>query len=304
MRLRVLVPFILAVLVCGPATAQPLSVVADDSAAPGDIFRIIVSGVPEPAAVTLVSAEGDRLATTEPIGVRMADAASLAVFLVGLDSTLAPGVYGLAGIDASGGTLFERELTLVGREFRREEIPLNQTLSSLRSDYDPRKVEETRVLSELVLSRDPEALHHPGLLSWPLPQETRRTSYFGDRRTYLYADGERAGSIHAGLDLASPVGTPVASAGDGVVRMARYRIVTGNTVVIEHLPGVYSLYYHLDELFVNEGALVAASEEIGTVGATGLATGPHLHWEIRVAGVPVSPDEAMRRPLLFGDATP
>ena len=88
------------------------------------------------------------------------------------------------------------------------------------------------------------------------------------------------------------------------MRMARSRIVTGDTVVIEHLPGVYSLYYHLDEIFVEEGEEIAVEALIGTVGSTGLATGPHLHWEIRVAGVPVSPEDATKQALLFGTPAP
>jgi murein DD-endopeptidase MepM/ murein hydrolase activator NlpD len=107
-----------------------------------------------------------------------------------------------------------------------------------------------------------------------------------------------------GLDLAAPVGTPVYSSGDGIVRMARNRIVTGETVVIEHLPGVYSLYYHLDEISVEEGEEIAVGAMIGTVGSTGLATGPHLHWEIRVAGVPVSPEDATKQALLFETPVP
>jgi murein DD-endopeptidase MepM/ murein hydrolase activator NlpD len=86
--------------------------------------------------------------------------------------------------------------------------------------------------------------------------------------------------------------------------MARDRIVTGNTVVIEHLPGVFSLYYHLDSIGVDEGDVVEQGERIGTVGMTGLATGPHLHWEIRVGGVPVAPEEASRVPLLLGQDVP
>ena len=90
----------------------------------------------------------------------------------------------------------------------------------------------------------------------------------------------------------------VAAAGGGKVAMARERIVTGFTVVVEHLPGVYSLYYHLDGLAVREGQRVSAGDPIGTVGSTGLATGPHLHWEVRAAGVAVDPDVLVAGPLV------
>ena len=80
--------------------------------------------------------------------------------------------------------------------------------------------------------------------------------------------------------------------------MASERIITGFTVVIEHLPGLYSLYYHLDSLSVREGQRVSQGDRIGTVGSTGLATGPHLHWEVRSAGVAVDPDLLVKRSLI------
>ena len=69
-------------------------------------------------------------------------------------------------------------------------------------------------------------------------------------------------------------------------------------MVVEHLPGVFSMYYHLDQLSVSAGQLVEAGQALGTVGATGLATGAHLHWEVRVAGVPVDPEALTVRALI------
>ena len=69
-------------------------------------------------------------------------------------------------------------------------------------------------------------------------------------------------------------------------------------MVIEHLPGVYTLYYHMRDRFAQEGSLTQAGTLIGTVGSTGLSTGAHLHWEVRVNGVPVSPDFLLSHPLI------
>ena len=280
------------------------SVVIPEQTAPGEILRVIVAGKPLPSKLELVDDDGVRVAVTERIDVRMTDAVSLAVYLFGIQSTVSPGRYHVRSSNGDETFFSAREIRVQEREFRSEEIALNRALTSLRADYDPVKIEESRVLTELIMSRDPRALFHPGPLAWPLPSDTRQTSLYGDRRTYLYSSGDRARSIHVGLDLASPVGTPIASAGDGIVRMSRDRIVTGKTVVIEHLPGIYSLYYHLDELHVDEGSMVAEGDVIGTVGATGLATGPHLHWEIRVSGVPVSPEYATSSPMLLGPFSP
>jgi murein DD-endopeptidase MepM/ murein hydrolase activator NlpD len=83
--------------------------------------------------------------------------------------------------------------------------------------------------------------------------------------------------------------------------MAKERILTGFSIVIEHLPGVYSLYYHLDKLDVKVGQMVSAGDKIGDSGFTGLATGPHLHWEIRVAGNAVEPKTLLAAPFIPAD---
>jgi murein DD-endopeptidase MepM/ murein hydrolase activator NlpD len=85
------------------------------------------------------------------------------------------------------------------------------------------------------------------------------------------------------------------------VALARSRIVTGNTVVIEHLPGVYSLYYHMDKIAVAEGDLVETGARLGEAGATGCATGAHLHWEIRVATENTDPASFLGRKVLDRD---
>jgi murein DD-endopeptidase MepM/ murein hydrolase activator NlpD len=111
-------------------------------------------------------------------------------------------------------------------------------------------------------------------------------------------DGSETPSIHNGRDLWAPTGTPVVAGGKGRVVMARDRMVTGKTVILEHLPGVYTLYYHLDSLLVEEGVVVRAGQEIGTVGSSGLVTGEHLHWELRTGGIPIDPWQYRDRPLL------
>ena len=193
--------------------------------------------------------------------------------------------------------LHEQSIVIGEREFAVEEIPLNTDLSDLRRTTDPRRKAESWELWLLLTASRPVAWPHFGPLRLPLG-DMRRTGGFGDRRRYRYADGNTATSIHNGVDFGAPTGTVVAAAGGGKVAMARERIVTGFTVVVEHLPGVYSLYYHLDGLAVREGQRVSAGDPIGTVGSTGLATGPHLHWEVRAAGVAVDPDLLVAGPLV------
>jgi murein DD-endopeptidase MepM/ murein hydrolase activator NlpD len=93
--------------------------------------------------------------------------------------------------------------------------------------------------------------------------------------------------MHAGLDIDGAQGEPVRASADGVVVLAEERGGYGLTVVIDHGNQLATLYGHLSALAVRAGDVVARGQVIGGVGSTGLATGPHCHWEVRVLGLPV-----------------
>jgi murein DD-endopeptidase MepM/ murein hydrolase activator NlpD len=76
------------------------------------------------------------------------------------------------------------------------------------------------------------------------------------------------------------------------------RIISGYSIIIEHAPGIYSIYYHLDSIIAQEGSIVEAGEVIGLSGSTGFSTGPHLHWELRVNTENTDPDAFVARPLI------
>ncbi|MDR2797038.1 MAG: M23 family metallopeptidase [Treponema sp.] len=203
-------------------------------------------------------------------------------------------------VEYEGKSIGKIDLTIENRSFVSEEIPLDQANTALRTVQDPQKTAEAVVLWG-ILSRTGTAVYTSGPFTAPVTS-TRRTSFFGDRRVFMYVDGSRSASIHGGVDYGVPRGTEVRACAAGKVVLARSRIVTGNSVIIEHLPGVYSLYYHLDHITVQEGVMVNNGTVLGQSGATGLATGPHLHWEIRVAGENTDPDAFVSRPILDKDA--
>jgi murein DD-endopeptidase MepM/ murein hydrolase activator NlpD len=107
------------------------------------------------------------------------------------------------------------------------------------------------------------------------------TSYFGARRW--------RGGIHGGLDIAAPLGTPVHAPAEGVVVVAGPYPYYGNVVFLDHGGGFSTRYGHLAKADVKAGDRVERGDVIGRVGATGLATGSHLHYEVRVNNVPVDP---------------
>jgi murein DD-endopeptidase MepM/ murein hydrolase activator NlpD len=95
--------------------------------------------------------------------------------------------------------------------------------------------------------------------------------------------------LHAGVDFGAGAGTPIVAADDGVVVSAGWLGGYGNAVIIDHTGGVATLYGHQSRLAVTSGASVSRGQVIGYVGSTGMSTGPHLHFEVRINGVPTDP---------------
>jgi murein DD-endopeptidase MepM/ murein hydrolase activator NlpD len=159
---------------------------------------------------------------------------------------------------------------------------------------DPILSEATKVNAELARMTRLFAGASPGgwtprsRFATPLAPDVKyeASSPFGSRRTYGSALGL---SAHAGEDFAVPPGTPVLAPAAGTVVLAQPLFVRGNAVVIDHGRGVYSGYWHMQSLNVKAGDRVSPGEVLGTVGSTGLSTGAHLHWEMRVDGIAVDP---------------
>ena len=124
----------------------------------------------------------------------------------------------------------------------------------------------------------------PGKLTPPLAG-TALTSLFGPRIHPIFGTARD----HDGVDYGAPSGTPIRTAAAGTVIAAAPRGGYGNATIVDHGGGLATLYGHQGEMFVTAGMTVAAGQVIGAVGSTGFSTGPHLHFEVRVGGVPVDP---------------
>jgi murein DD-endopeptidase MepM/ murein hydrolase activator NlpD len=101
--------------------------------------------------------------------------------------------------------------------------------------------------------------------------------------------GYRWGRLHAGVDLATPIGTAVNAPADGTVIAAEVENGYGNVIKIQHAFGISTVYAHLSKIRVTKGQKVSRGDRIGDTGNTGRSTGPHLHYEIRVSGKPTNP---------------
>ncbi len=118
-----------------------------------------------------------------------------------------------------------------------------------------------------------------------LPVDAPARDNFGSRRVF----NGKPRSSHEGADLSAPAGAPVAAPGPGRVALADDLYFSGGTVILDHGAGLFTMYFHLSRIDVKAGDVIRAGEEIGVVGATGRATGPHLHWGARLNRARINP---------------
>ena len=218
---------------------------------------------------------------------------------------IAPGKYqGVIGVDllaaavpatvaAEGWIGGERSRAEAALDVTDRKFPVQRlSLPKKMAEFDPPTL--ARIEAE---ARDLEARFArvtPPVWSLPFltPVAEYRPENFGSRRVI---NGEPR-MPHAAVDVRLPEGTPVRSIADGVVAFAGDRFFGGLSVVVDHGGGVFSVYYHLKEFSVSEGDRVARGAWIGAIGSTGRATGPHLHFGVRVPGGRVDPTRLFALP--------
>ena len=157
----------------------------------------------------------------------------------------------------------------------------------LKINGDLRRKNDQELL-ELGKKSRPEFLWNQAFLPFPGGQVMER---FAARRTYHFNDKVVDHQTHLGFDLASTQHAPVPAANRGVVMLADYFGIYGNTVILDHGHGLMSLYAHLSSISVKPDQTVERGQQVGLSGATGLAAGDHLHFATLMRGVPVTPVE-------------
>lgn len=206
------------------------------------------------------------------------------VGLLGLDMQDEPGTHELA-VDIKTGDQTKHvsmNVLVVKEKFRVEHLKLPKE----KVDLDEKALARWKAEQEQVkgaLAEDSRVkLWQGGFLE---PVGGKRTGIFGSVRIM----NGQARSPHNGEDIGAPLGTDVLATNDGVVRLTVDHIFSGKGVYVDHGLGFYSMYFHLSEVSVKEGDVVKAGQAVGKVGATGRATGPHLHWGVKLNGARVNP---------------
>ncbi|MCC6444678.1 MAG: M23 family metallopeptidase [Armatimonadetes bacterium] len=277
--------FIPLILLASAARSQSLVATASPEAAqPGGIAVITVSS---PAA-DAIQKMAVRLRNESFAGYRLG---SVWKAVVAVRALTKPGVFPAAvtvtGRDGSEtGTAVN--VRVLPRAFPTQKIRVAPSKSGLMSrDILAR---EWEILVAAMKESRPEPLWGG---KFTLPVASRVTSDYGKKR---YLNGRLWGQ-HSGIDLTGSAGVPVKAPAPGRVAYAGKLWMRGNTMIIDHGFGVFSLFNHLSAFDAAMGESVRAGQPVARVGATGLVTGPHLHWEVRIGTVPVNPWPLVRNGL-------
>jgi hypothetical protein len=175
------------------------------------------------------------------------------------------------------------DLTLGYLPMHRQEQEKRKILTFLRDLADGVRLEEVQQQALLISMRD----NREKLVSLPSiwPTEGFVTSGFGPRASPFTGRVQ----MHTGLDISARMGTPIYAPGRGTVLAAGTDGAYGNSVEINHGGGIVTKYGHMQRFVVKRGQIVERGELIGYVGRSGRVTGPHLHYEVRINGVPTNP---------------
>jgi murein DD-endopeptidase MepM/ murein hydrolase activator NlpD len=219
--------------------------------------------------------------------------------LLGIDMQDEPGTYELAVEVKQGEQVKQLSFNvLVAKEkFAVEHLTLPKEKVDLDEKGAARWKAEQEQVKQALAENSRMKLWHSDFLE---PVNGKRTGIFGSVRIM----NGKPRNPHNGEDIGAPLGADVAATNDGIVRITVDHIFSGKGVFVDHGLGFYTMYFHLSEILVKDGDLVTAGQIIGKVGATGRATGPHLHWGVKLNGARVNPYSLLDLPFKNGVTPP
>jgi murein DD-endopeptidase MepM/ murein hydrolase activator NlpD len=209
--------------------------------------------------------------------------------LIGIDLDQLPGAYIITAVARRDGVLLTGTTPLVihPKRFATRTLRVAPEFVNPPPALQERIDRETALLRRVYRRSVPERLWSA---PFTRPVQQPANSRFGTRSVF----NGTPRSPHAGTDFLSGAGTPVKAPNTGHIVVARNLFFSGNTVIIDHGLGVFSVLAHLSRIDVSEGDLLDGGQIVGLVGATGRVTGAHLHWALRVGGARVDPLSLLR----------
>lgn len=219
--------------------------------------------------------------------------------LLGIDMQDEPGTYELAVEVKQGEQLKQLSFNvLVAKEkFAVEHLTLPKNKVDLDEKAAARWKAEQEQVKQALAENSRLKLWRSNFVE---PVNGKRTGIFGSVRIM---NGQPR-NPHNGEDIGAPLGADVAATNDGIVRITVDHIFSGKGIFVDHGLGFYTMYFHLSEVLVKDGDLITAGQIIGKVGATGRATGPHLHWGVKLNGARVNPYSLLDLPFKNGLTLP
>lgn len=230
-------------------------------------------GAPEQGGVLIGIAPSDTRRLT--LGGKAVPVAADGSFLIAFDRDAETGQHLVATL--ADGRAVERYLAVAAGSWRIEHInaPYRGSAAS-DAEFERRRPAE---LAQIAEARRVEHQSDGWRQKFRWPVTGRLSGFFGSQRVYQ----GKPGSYHSGTDVAVPAGTPFVAPADGVVVLAAAAPFTleGNLLIVDHGMGLNSAFLHCQRLDVKVGDRVVQGQQLGTVGRTGRATGPHMHWGLK-----------------------
>jgi murein DD-endopeptidase MepM/ murein hydrolase activator NlpD len=240
-----------------------------------------------PGGIALIEIPGGDLPPTVLIETRRAavirhDERWLAI--VGIPLSTEPGPHKLKV--TTGKATVDVPFQVLDKRYRTQHLTIKNQRQVDPNPEDLKRIEAERARSDAALSKF--TTEGTPVFALQSPVEGLRSDSYGSRRVF---NGQPR-SPHSGMDIAAAKGTPIRSPAAGTVVEAGDFFFNGNTLYIDHGYGLVTMYCHLDQIKVKVGDKLASGDLLGTVGATGRVTGPHLHWGVAL-------NRAMVDPALF-----
>jgi murein DD-endopeptidase MepM/ murein hydrolase activator NlpD len=239
-----------------------------------------------PGSAVLVTVTGAEPSTGEFMHMKLHFAKDGDSFMAisGVDLFAKPGTYTLKIEFPSPTTnaAADSQVQVIEKEYPVERFTLKEKVT-LTAEELKRVDREKDILDSIWNTESPESLWTPGFIA---PVSGRKGSVFGLRRII----NNEPRSPHTGADIKADEGTQVLATSSGKIVFAAEQFFSGNSIVLDHGNGIYSMYFHLSKIVTPLGTVVKKGDVIGLVGMTGRASGPHLHWGFRVQGARVDPE--------------